>query len=461
MYDQNRPEEPPRQPGEEQASRRRLGRSWGPAEEASEADGQPRPPGPGQPPEQYRFDPDRGRRHRYSEDPTGQVPSVPVERAETGPGAPATRRPNAGEQFEPFPPAPAQPEPQFAPPGAPPSTSANGGPVAGPPGAPGIPQTPAPPEPESTPQHSEPPSPVSPPRAPTAPTPARQADRAEPGFEPGPRTGPIPAPEGRRAATPGGGPTQNPSVPPVTEQAPPHTPQIPRQSTVEPTPPVIGPEDERPVSEQERLLELVRGVPGVRDAYHVTSPDGGTSLRLELEDGVDRDAVHASVSAVLSEQRAVEPGPLSADEPGDQAQAEMEQSAPAQAEVPSVGVVELRRVEINSSGLEAEVSVSLAVGESETSGAVTVPPVDWHVQHAASAAAVEALRPHLSAAEARVEVEHASIVPTGPVKTAVVVVLWMDGRTVRRLSGAAVVTAERTKAVVTATLSALAGEVAH
>ncbi|GAB3992633.1 hypothetical protein GCM10029992_02270 [Glycomyces albus] len=57
--------------------------------------------------------------------------------------------------------------------------------------------------------------------------------------------------------------------------------------------------------------------------------------------------------------------------------------------------------------------------------------------------------------------EHASIVSTGPVKTAVVVVLWMDGRTVRRLSGAAVVTAERTKAVVTATLSALAGEVAH
>jgi hypothetical protein len=63
--------------------------------------------------------------------------------------------------------------------------------------------------------------------------------------------------------------------------------------------------------------------------------------------------------------------------------------------------------------------------------------------------------------DVRVEVEHASIVPTGPVKTAVVVILWLDGRSVRRLSGASVVTAERSRAVVSATLGALAGEVTH
>ncbi|GAA1687085.1 hypothetical protein GCM10009830_38270 [Glycomyces endophyticus] len=213
-----------------------------------------------------------------------------------------------------------------------------------------------------------------------------------------------------------------------------------------------------PDTESARLVDAVRQVPGVRDAFHVTAPDGASSLRLELEEGVDPDEVHAVVSAVVNEQRAVEPGPQSSEEPEIRGHVE---PAPTDIEVAAVGPVELRRVEIESAGLEAEVSVTLALGGTESTGKVAVPPIDWHIQHAAAAATVEALRPRLGAGDVRVEVEHASIVPTGPVKTAVVVILWLDGRSVRRLSGAAVVTAERARAVVSATLGALAAEVAH
>ena len=519
VYDQNRPEEPQRPPGDEKPARRRIGRSWGPAEEpAGEAD-EGAQPGNAQQPEQYRFDPDRGRRHRYSEEPTGQVPGVPVEIAETGPMVPATRRPSPGEQFEPIPPAPqhpqGQPESPFAPPpganheySAPPSANHNND-YSGPPGTGGDfgvppgsnpeygahpnqnPDRGAPsPNPEFGPgpgQHFSAPQtpggPVSPPGIPSAPhstgpiptgrpTPANQppppaegTDQAQnaaalPVTEVDPQT-PSPPPSPTPVPTPSAPSLPSPPVRgPVTEQVPPRTPPTSRQPLSEPTPPVTT--DEEPSdAESAHLLEWVRQVPGVRDAYHVTAPDGSPSLRLELEEGVDPDQVQAAVSAVVAEQRATSPGPQTVDDLGEESQPELEPSVPAEVELPRVGPVEVRRVEIDSAGLEAEVCVTLAVGDFESAGAVTVPPIDWHVQHAAAAATVEALRPYFGPSEARVEVEHASIVATGPVKTAVVVVLWLDGQSVRRLAGAAVVTAERFRAVVSATLSALAAEVAH
>ncbi|MDN3240328.1 hypothetical protein [Glycomyces tritici] len=624
----------------------------------------------GQSPEQYRFDPDRGRRHRYSEDPTGQSPNVPVEIAETGPMVPATRRPSPGEQFEPIPPAPQHSQApqhfpgeqqQFAPPGAGqefsapqganqeynPQQGANQGHNAqpgpdqdfnGPPGAgqeygaqpgfnqeygaPGQNQEYSPPPQEqgapqqhpgysappmsgdyAAPQHHQNPGPpqpnqeFAPPSAngsapanhqqeygvqdqnahaqqfysaprqamPSAPPanpqfgppanqefsaqqqhnqeysgPQHQDFAAPPGVNqefapganreygapsangsapaqeyspqpatpqhpeaieapqdqtappplqpPGPQqhTGPIEVPQQAGPQTPSApGPLprslsnaeqqteQFPIVqpqppvtevspaavpsPPVTEQAPLRTLPSNRPPFAEPTPPATVEKDVND-PESARLVDAVRQVPGVRDAFHVTAPDGNSSLRLELEDGVDPDEVHAVVSAVVAEQRAVEPGPQTADEPEVHDQVE---SPSAEIEVAKVGPVELRRVEIESAGLEAEVSVTLALGDAESTGKVAVPPIDWHIQHAAAAATVEALRPRLGANDVRVEVEHASIVPTGPVKTAVVVILWLDGRSVRRLSGASVVTAERSRAVVSATLGALAGEVTH
>jgi hypothetical protein len=681
VYDQNRPDEPQRPSGEERPARRRIGRSWGPpADEAPEPAEEARQ-GMGQSPEQYRFDPDRGRRHRYSEDPTGQVPNVPVEIAETGPMVPATRRPSPGEQFEPIPPAPQhsqapqnfpgeqqqspfappganqeysappgvnqefsappganqeyappganqeyqqpganqeynpqpganqeysapgqnqeysppaqeqgapqqhpgysappmpgdyaapqqhqnqrppQPNQEFAPPGANqefPPPSANGsapaanqqeygaaqdqnGPAqqfysaprqampsappanpqfgapnqefsaqphhqeysapqhpnqefAAPPGmnqeyvpganheygAPPSANGSAPAQQEYSPQQATPqhPDALEAPQDPTAPPPLQP---------PGPQhTGPIEVPQQAAPPTPSApGPLprglsnaeqqteQFPIVqpqppvtevspaavpsPPVTEQAPLRTPPANRPPFAEPTPPATVEKDVND-PESARLVDAVRQVPGVRDAFHVTAPDGNSSLRLELEEGVDPDEVHAVVSAVVAEQRAVEPGPQTAEEPEVHDQVE---SPSAEVEVAKVGPVELRRVEIESAGLEAEVSVTLALGDAESTGKVAVPPIDWHIQHAAAAATVEALRPRLGANDVRVEVEHASIVPTGPVKTAVVVVLWLDGHSVRRLSGASVVTAERSRAVVSATLGALAGEVTH
>ncbi|MBO3734028.1 hypothetical protein [Glycomyces niveus] len=654
VYDQNRPDEPQRPSGEERAARRRIGRSWGPpAEEAPEPAEEARQ-GMGQAPEQYRFDPDRGRRHRYSEDPTGQVPNVPVEIAETGPMVPATRRPSPGEQFEPIPPAPQhsqapqsfsadqqQPQQQspFAPPGAnhdysAPPSGADQQYNATPPGAdqqynapPGVDQQYSAPQPDqqysappaqdqgmpqqhpgysapplpgdyAAPQHSnqaapqpnqefnappgmnqeyappgpnqefaapsangsapaqeQPAPPAQDPNAPAqqfysaprqmppsappanpqfgppqefgvqpgqqqdfsapqeylappsangaapaqeysaapatpqeapAPEAPREPTAPPPVRTPGPQqhTGPIElpqqaAPPAPSAPTPHAIPNaeqqteQFPIVqppapvtevspaavpsPPVTEQAPLRTAPADRPPLAEPTPPATVEKDVND-PESARLVDAVRQVPGVRDAFHVTAPDGNSSLRLELEEGVDPDEVHAVVSAVVAEQRAVEPGPQTADEPEVHDHVE---SPSSEIEVAKVGPVELRRVDIESAGLEAEVSVTLALGDVESTGKVAVPPIDWHIQHAAAAATVEALRPRLGANDVRVEVEHASIVPTGPVKTAVVVILWLDGRSVRRLSGASVVTAERSRAVVSATLGALAGEVTH
>ncbi|SDL01126.1 hypothetical protein SAMN05216298_2260 [Glycomyces sambucus] len=626
VYDQNRPDDQ-RPTGEERAARRRIGRSWGPpADEGAETADAARQ-GMGQAPEQYRFDPDRGRRHRYSDDPTGQVPNVPVEMADTGPMVPATRRPAPGEQFEPIPAAPQQtpqapqgfqaeqapvnpfappapnqdhaPAPQhqeYAPPpaqefgvpqqhaapplppapdhasldrAAPPSQPAQqfysapaqdfgvpqqhpgysapplsgdyaahpapGNPASGNP-APPQPAPPGPnqefaqppaPEPQSPQQHFGVPAqpqhtgPIEVPQAaaPSAPpayAPPQQDFSAPPGPNPefsapprqrpepraaeaAPSAPPAPAPEVQRQPVPSTPPApatppapspvveqqtdQFPIVqppltevspaavpsPPVTEQAPLRSSPANRPPIAEPTPPATvenaGPMPANPAgtvgapdTESARLVDAVRQVPGVRDAFHVTAPDGASSLRLELEEGVDPDEVHAVVSAVVNEQRAVEPGPQSSEEPEIRGHVE---SASTDIEVASVGPVELRRVEIESAGLEAEVSVTLALGDIESTGKVAVPPIDWHIQHAAAAATVEALRPRLGAGDVRVEVEHASIVPTGPVKTAVVVILWLDGRSVRRLSGAAVVTAERARAVVSATLGALAAEVAH
>ncbi|RRR97620.1 hypothetical protein [Glycomyces terrestris] len=598
VYDQNRPDEQ-RPSGEERAARRRIGRSWGPpADEGAETADAARQ-GMGQAPEQYRFDPDRGRRHRYSEDPTGQVPNVPVEMTETGPMVPATRRPSPGEQFEPIPAAPQHPGEQapvnpFAPPAnqqfsAPPNQSYAPQPTSAPPAP-----EPAPPNQEYAPppHHAAPPQPpapaVSPPGPPAQqfysapaqdfgvpqqhpgysapPLPGDYAPPQPPAAPPGPNqefvqppapepqapqhfsapaqppqpTGPIevpqaaaapsapplpapsapaapPEPQAPEAAEPPAAPpqpaeAQQPPVPsappapatppppapvveqqtdqfpivqpppltevspaavpspPVTEQAPLRAIPANRPPIAEPTPPTTV-ENPKPMpgavnpvgagapdTESARLVDAVRQVPGVRDAFHVTAPDGASSLRLELEEGVDPDEVHAVVSAVVNEQRAVEPGPQSSEEPEVRGHVE---SASTDVEVASVGPVELRRVEIESAGLEAEVSVTLALGDTESTGKVAVPPIDWHIQHAAAAATVEALRPRLGTGDVRVEVEHASIVPTGPVKTAVVVILWLDGRSVRRLSGAAVVTAERARAVVSATLGALAAEVAH
>lgn len=491
VYDQNRPEEPQRPTGDERPARRRIGRSWGPADEpAAEADeGAPRQAGQQ---EQFRFDPDRGRRHRYSEDSAGQAPGMPVEIAETGPMVPATRRPSSGEQqFEPIPPAPQrqqtpQPESPFAPPSvngefsAPPGANHEYGAAPGAHQGPSAPQTPdqghgatpnqdygpgpaqqfsAPPSPHTL---NAPHAPHTTPPAPAANRPAPPAEGTEQAADPAPMNETAPQPTPSRPAsnpTPSAPALPSPSAHgPVTEQMPPRTPPTSRQPPLEPTPPVSS-EDDAADTESEQLLDWVRQVPGVRDAFHVTAPDGSPSLRLELEEGVDPDEVQATVSAVVAEQRASTPGPQTVDEPVEDVHAEVEPPA-ASADVPSVGAVELRRVEIDSAGLDAEVSVTLAVGDYESAGAVTVPSIDWHVQHAAAAATVEALRPYFGDGEARIEVEHASIVATGPVKTAVVVVLWLDGKSARRLAGAAVVTSERFRAVVSATLSALATEVA-
>lgn len=347
----------------------------------------------------------------------------------------------------------------------------------------------------STPAHPQDVSAPSGPREYTAPpaTPEPVQERTSPAVaapSQTPHTGPIEIPPPPVPQTPGAPPAPTPQTPvpladqqtdqfpivqpPVTEFSPPAVPsptvteQAPlrtapadRPPFAEPTPPATvdktpGPADPEP----ERLVEAVRQVPGVRDAFHVTAPDGASSLRLELEEGVDPDEVHTAVSAVVAEQRAVDLGPQSADEPGEELHGQVEAPA-AEVDIPALGPVELRRVDIESAGLEAEVTVTLSLGKDESTGKVAVPPIDWHIQHAAAAATVEALRPRLGASDIRVEVEHASIVPTGPVKTAVVVVLWLDGQAVRRLSGAAVVTAERSRAVVSATLGALAAEVSH
>lgn len=120
----------------------------------------------------------------------------------------------------------------------------------------------------------------------------------------------------------------------------------------------------------------------------------------------------------------------------------------------------LRQLDTKTKDLETEVTITLECDDVATTGAALSPAIDWHVHRATAVAALEALRPHL-ADDIRLEIEHVSIETAGPVNVALVVVLTMGGDAIQRRAGAAVVTADRRQAIVSATLSALAVQMAQ
>jgi hypothetical protein len=122
--------------------------------------------------------------------------------------------------------------------------------------------------------------------------------------------------------------------------------------------------------------------------------------------------------------------------------------------------VVIENVQVNTFGTEATVEVRLAVGPRTASGVATGPAVDGYLLRLCAMATGHAVDELLSTSDhvdgpARCFVEHASAVPFGSMRVAVVVLLLSCGGWVEQLAGSAVVTGDDRHAMVRATLAAV------
>ena len=122
--------------------------------------------------------------------------------------------------------------------------------------------------------------------------------------------------------------------------------------------------------------------------------------------------------------------------------------------------VVIENLQVNTFGTEATVEVRLGVGPRTASGHATGPAVDGYLLRLCAMATGQAVDELLSTSDhrdgpARCFVEHASAVPFGPMRVAVVVLLLSCGGWVEQLAGSAVVTGDDRHAMVRATLAAV------
>jgi hypothetical protein len=122
--------------------------------------------------------------------------------------------------------------------------------------------------------------------------------------------------------------------------------------------------------------------------------------------------------------------------------------------------VVIENVQVNTFGTEATVEVRLAVGHHTAAGVATGPAVDGYLLRLCAMATGQAVDELLSTSDhadgpARCFVEHASAVPFGSMRVAVVVLLLSCGGWVEQLAGSAVVTGDDRHAMVRATLAAV------
>ena len=224
----------------------------------------------------------------------------------------------------------------------------------------------------------------------------------------------------------------------------------------------------------EALLAAVREVPGVRDAVLRTAAEGDRTLRLDLLDGADPDAVAEQVARLLDErlgltaelmpdrhspldthtspdaqtpfdaQTPLEQTPLDQHALADQAAV---RSAPARR-------VLLQRLQVVVGGLDATVEVGLAAGASVASGHAVAPAVESAVLRAVATATLAAID-RLVPARGRCGLDSAEVVEIGRDRIAVVVVTLVTQGRVDRLAGAAVVRGDARQAIARAVLGAL------
>ncbi|WP_229783926.1 hypothetical protein [Pilimelia anulata] len=122
--------------------------------------------------------------------------------------------------------------------------------------------------------------------------------------------------------------------------------------------------------------------------------------------------------------------------------------------------VVIEHVGLTVTGLDGTVEVRLAAGDRTARGAASGPAVDRYVPRLCAAAAAAAIGELVAAARpgdapGRCFVEHAAIVPLGTCEVAVVVILLVCDGWVEQLAGSAIVTGDRTRAAVRATMAAV------
>ena len=210
------------------------------------------------------------------------------------------------------------------------------------------------------------------------------------------------------------------------------------------------------------IAAALRELPGVSAAVVDADSQGGVdALRLGLAPGVDGLAVAGEASRLVHERfgavvdadqvRIVDastlPPPLPPAHP---------QDAPDVALVPAQRGVrpEIVRTDLITTGLEFSATVILSsqarAATGDARGAVTA----TGMQRAVAQATLRAVE-RLSRDSARMELEHLEVTQTGGERTVLVALTLVSSRGAERLTGAAVVREDESRAVVRATLDAL------
>ena len=195
--------------------------------------------------------------------------------------------------------------------------------------------------------------------------------------------------------------------------------------------------------DDERVLLAVRELPGVHDAGLYTDATGTRRLRLDLDSAADPDAVSAEAARLLADRRGVRAKPRTT----------QQYAVPRRVPVSANRAV-VEHVQVSTSGFETAVEVALNVDGQRAIGRAAGPAVDWHVLRTAADATIDAVA-GLMGNRGRAVVEHASVVPAGALRVAVVVVLLLTEAGAEQLAGAAPVSGDNRQAMVHATMSAL------
>ena len=216
------------------------------------------------------------------------------------------------------------------------------------------------------------------------------------------------------------------------------------------------------VTEYGEIVAALRDVPGVADADLEPDVEGGGMglLRLGLTPGYDEVAVATSVGRLLRERfglgvdaervQLVEDAEVT-DEPELEPDLEVATAATADIRDARPAIV---RMHLVSSGLDITASVTLSLhGRVETGEAVGT-ATQSGVQKAVALATLKAVE-RLTDSQARFELDHLELTPTGRDRTVIAGITLVTASGSERLTGAAVVREDVRQAVIRSTLDAL------
>jgi hypothetical protein len=230
------------------------------------------------------------------------------------------------------------------------------------------------------------------------------------------------------------------------------------------------------------VLQAVRSVPGVKEAQLRWNSGYGHTLRVEFVPGADEGEVTREVGRMLRETMGLttQPGPpggYGGTIPGTRLSPEentlerQRRSAGPARTARSAGAgsgrVVLDHVQVTTLGMDTAVEVRLTVSGGQLAGTVAKgtrkgPAVDEYRLRLAADAAADAIDQLLldpsAGPRGRCVVDHVAVVPFGAIEVAVVVALLMTGAEATKVSGSAIVASDPRHAVVTATLSAVNGQ---